>query len=136
MMSEVKRKYYEASSVAQELGHSPLPWSIADRGRKSSSELPAMSIESYVPISGGIGMTVASIFYYKSFEDKGIPRSIIETNARMIIDRVNSWEGLVKALQDSADWFHDTHRNIFGPDFETCDHGQCVESRTALNPKG
>jgi hypothetical protein len=43
---------------------------------------------------------------------------------------------LLEALQTSADFFHDTHRNVFGADFETCSHGQCEASRAAVNPKG
>lgn len=40
---------------------------------------------------------------------------------------------LVEALRTSADWFHDTHRNVFGPDVENCDHGQCAASLATLN---
>lgn len=42
---------------------------------------------------------------------------------------------LLQALQTSADWFHSTHRNVFGPDFETCNHEQCEASRAALHPE-
>lgn len=44
-------------------------------------------------------------------------------------------ERLRAALREAAEWFHATHRYVFG-EIETCDHSQCVAIRTALNEQG
>lgn len=44
-------------------------------------------------------------------------------------------ERLRAALQEAAEWFHATHRYVFG-EIEVCDHSQCVAIRTALNEQG
>lgn len=94
--SETERQYYKASDVAIELGHSPLPWRVVDFGRKSGSETAAINIDCHVPRGGGTGMTVAELFYYKSWQDSKVPRSVVEANAELIVKAVNQHSTLVE----------------------------------------
>lgn len=88
-------KYYKASNVAIELGHSPLPWSVVDFAHKSGSEISAINIDCNVPRGGGQGMTVAELYYYKSWQDDNVPRSVVEANAELIVKSVNQHATLV-----------------------------------------